>query len=360
MTEKKEEKNEGSPSPEAQNMLYFWGVGGLIIGLIIGFLVFPGMAGAPDADGTTVATGEEVSEAFVLDQSQVSRIAGFLQDYYFTYTGSETTVTFTRYVDKGAYVELYYNVAGEEMPIYISKDYVYLYSGVFETDATISQMQDMKQQMMEQAAAEAAGVPQSEEPEVLMFVMSYCPYGNQAENGLAPVVELLGEEAAFEPVYIIYLDASSSGYECAEYEGTEYCSMHGNAELWQDVREKIIFNMYGEKKWAEYVYKTNADCSISNIDTCWETAADAVGGINTSAVVAEFEANKFAIIQSEVAKTNEYMVSGSPTIIINGYTYSGARTPEGYKEVVCSAFSSEPADCSEELSEEGGDASGSC
>lgn len=345
-----EMKKESAPSPEAQNMLYFWGVGGLLLGLIIGFLVFPGMA--PEAvqqPATGNATG------FAVDQAKINEIKGFLENYYFVYTGETTTATFNRYADKGAYVELYFNVAGQEMPVYISPDYKYFYGGVFEAQAAMEQMRVAKEQALQQAEMEAQGVPKSDEPEVLMFVMSYCPYGNQAEGGLAPVINLLADEVKFEPVYIIY----PSGRECAENNGVSYCSLHGNAELWQDVREKIIFNMYGEKKWAEYVGRANSECSLSNIDTCWETVADETG-VDKSAVVAEFEARKFSILDGEMAKTAQYGVSGSPTIMINGYTYNSARTPEGYKSAICEAFNSAPGDCSAELSSAAAAASGSC
>ncbi|MEW5996581.1 MAG: hypothetical protein AB1657_03230 [Candidatus Micrarchaeota archaeon] len=347
MTEEK--RDGGAPSPEAQNMLYFWGVGGLVIGLIIGFLVFPGMAPAAQQPAGNV-TG------FTPNQAKIDEIGGFLENYYFASTGQATTAAFSRYVDKGAYVELYYDVAGQEMPVYISPDYRYFYGGVFEAQATIEQMRVAREQALQQAEAEAQGIPRSDEPQVLMFVMSYCPYGNQAEGGLAPVVELLAEEAEFEPVYIVY----PSGRECAENNGTQYCSLHGNAELWQDAREKIIFNMYGERKWAEYVSRANTECSLSNIDTCWETVADEVG-VNKSAVAAEFEASKFPILDAEMAKTAAYGVSGSPTILINGYAYSGARTPEAYKSSVCEAFNSAPEGCSASLSSAAAPAaSGSC
>lgn len=338
-----------------QSMMFFWAIGGLALGLIIGYLVFPGMA--PTASTGTDACGNSTAgtAAFALDQAKVSQIGGFLANYYYVSMGEETTATFSRYVDKGPYVELYYTVAGQEMPIMVSKDYRYFYAGAYDLQTTIAQMDAARQEASQAAQAEAAGVPKSANPQVLMFVMSYCPGGNQAENGLAPVIELLGEKASFEPVYIIY----PRGRECAENNGVQYCSLHGNAELWQDVREKIIFGMYGEKKWAEYVSRANAECSLSNIDTCWATVAEEVG-VNTSAVLAEFEASKFDILASEMAKTNEYRVSGSPTIMINGYTYNGARTPEAYKSKLCEAFTNAPEECGQELSTVGAAAAGSC
>ena len=37
-------------------------------------------------------------------------------------------------------------------------------------------------------------VPKSDKPLVELFVMAYCPYGTQAEKGLIPVIELLGDK----------------------------------------------------------------------------------------------------------------------------------------------------------------------
>ncbi len=350
-----EKKKESASAPEGQNMLYLWAVGGLIIGLILGYVIFPGMA--PAANTGTTVTGGNTTTAFTLDQSKVAQVAGFLQNYYFVSTGNDTTVAFTRYVDKGSYVELYYTVAGQEMPVLVSKDYKYFYAGAYDFTTTMSQMQAARAQAENQTATQAQGIPQSSNPQVLMFVMSYCPYGNQAEAGLVPVIQLLGDKATFEPVYIIY----PSGNECADNNGTRYCSLHGNSELWQDVREKIIFNIYGEKKWAEYVGRADTECAVTNIDTCWATVANETG-VNKTAVLAEFDANKFHILDGEIAMTTAYGVSGSPTIMINGATFNGGRTAQAYKDAICGAFNSAPSECGQNVTAgtTAAPASGSC
>lgn len=345
-----EEKKEESVPASPENMVYFWGVGGLVLGLIIGFLVFPGMAGAPAA-GTAAP-----NNTFVLDQAKVANVASLLEDNIFISSGQQMTVTYSRYVDQGSYVDIYYNVNGQEMPISISRDYKYIYpSGALEISAVEGQMSTLRAQAEQDAASQAAGVPKSDSPQVLMFVMSFCPYGNQAEAGLVPVVAQLANNAEFEPVYIIY----QTGGECAQNNGTQYCSLHGNAELWQDVREKIVFNMYGEVKWAEYVGRTNTECALTDIDTCWLTVANETG-VDAAAVSAEFDANKFAILDGELAKTTQYSVRNSPTILINEYTYSGARTPAAYQAKVCEAFNVAPSECGAALSSAGAAASGDC
>jgi glutaredoxin len=350
MAEEKK-KEEGAKQLSQENMLYFWGVGGLVLGLIIGFLVFPGMGVTPATGGAAAANG-----TFVLDNAKVANIAALLEDNIFISSGQQTDVTYVRYADQGEFIELYYNIGGQEMPVYVSRDYKYIYpSGALEISVVEEQMRTLREQAAADTASQAAGVPKSDSPQVLMFVMSYCPYGNQAEAGLVPVVDQLADNVEFEPVYIIY----PSGGECAQNNGTQYCSLHGNAELWQDVREKIIFNMYGERKWAEYVGRANTECSLTDIGTCWLTVANETG-VDAAAVVAEFDANKFGILDAEIEKTTQYGVRSSPTIIINEYTYSGSRTPAAYQAKVCEAFNSAPGACGSALSDSGAAASGDC
>ena len=51
----------------------------------------------------------------------------------------------------------------------------------------------------------------------------------------------------------------------------------------QDIREKIIYNLYGADVWMDYVYAVNAQCDYTNADECWEAPAEALG-INTTEV----------------------------------------------------------------------------
>ena len=54
---------------------------------------------------------------------------------------------------------------------------------------------------------------------------------------------------------------------------------------------------------------------------------------------------------SDADLSNAYGVTGSPTIIINGMKFQGDRTPEGYKNGICTGFLNVPSECSQELSQ---------
>lgn len=91
----------------------------------------------------------------------------------------------------------------------------------------------------------------SEVPVVELYVVSECPYGDVAVNAIKDAVVLLEDKIDFEPVYII-----------KDYNGDgTYDSMHGQAELDQGIREKTVYNLYGEGAWAEYTYIVNGGCT---------------------------------------------------------------------------------------------------
>ena len=47
-------------------------------------------------------------------------------------------------------------------------------------------------------------IPKSDKPTVELFVMSHCPFGTQAEKGILPVVNLLGDKIDMEFKFVYY------------------------------------------------------------------------------------------------------------------------------------------------------------
>jgi len=207
--------------------------------------------------------------------------------------------------------------------------------------------------------AEAASYPQQDIPDVLLFTMSYCPYGNQAEDFVKPVYDLLKDKANIEPHYVIY--GSSQGYEGSEYcldSENQYCSMHGIGELNQDVRELCTYKYQKDKFW-DFVMAANEKCDYSNIDECWEGVAQEVG-INTQQIKTCQAEEAYDLLAYEVQLNNQYGITGSPSILINEQEYAGNRTPEDFKLAVCSSFVSEPGECAQVLEDTSDAANGSC
>jgi len=210
----------------------------------------------------------------------------------------------------------------------------------------------------QQEEVQAAEYPKAETPAVKMFVMTFCPFGQQAETGLKPAIELLNEGVDFEPHFVIYSNYASGYPDYCLDEENKYCSMHGITELNEGVRQLCIWK-YDKEKWWNYVAKINEKCSNSNIETCWEEIAEETN-VDADKIKTCQEEEAISLLAKEVELNQKYGVRGSPSVKINDKDYSGARTPEAYKSAICAAFTSAPDDCGSALSATGAAATGSC
>lgn len=201
-------------------------------------------------------------------------------------------------------------------------------------------------------------------PRVDFFVMSFCPFGNQAEDGLAPVAKLLGDKVDWRPHYIVskvnldqkcqamvYSEERCRGYvadkkfpdlaACRNYfysdkavckeeqqrqllmidENQGFSSLHGRGELNQDIREICAWKETSDKdKWWQFVGKINENCNAANVDQCWEKYSQEVG-LKTQEIKECFGNLAIGILESEVAVADEYGARGSPTVFVNGEIY---------------------------------------
>ena len=225
------------------------------------------------------------------------------------------------------------------IPIYITKD----------GENVIEYLSPIKEEKEETSSTTSTEVPKSDKPVVELFVMSYCPYGTQAEKGIIPVAELLGDKIDFRIRYVYY-------------------AMHGEKEITENLREYCIQEIAPEK-FLDYMncflegdgvesngYITNGN----NPSTCLIKA-----GIDTTSLskcisekdeeysVTEYledEDGSYPRFNVDKELNDEYDVAGSPVLIINGVEVSSTRDSASYLNAVCSAFSDAPEECSETLS----------
>ncbi len=232
---------------------------------------------------------------------------------------------------------------GQEIESYMSADYTKFFPSVL--DMTEEPADEGAQQEQEQTQ----DIPKSDNPEVQLFTMSYCPYGNQAEDLMIPVVDLLGNSVTIEPHYIFYENYQGGGPDYCIDDESIYCSMHGVEEANQNLRELCVFNNQQEKYW-DFVDNSNQMCTVNDIETCWTEAAEDAA-VNTASVESCFNQNALAYAKEEKELTDELGVQGSPTLIINGVKYQGSRSAEGYKTAICEAFNNPPEECEQVLSD---------
>jgi len=196
----------------------------------------------------------------------------------------------------------------------------------------------------------------SARPSTELFVMSFCPYGVQAENVMEPVVGLLGTKANFTVRYI----ASVQGTTVDSVK-----SLHGLTEAKEDLRQLCIAKYYPAKLWP-YLMDIDTNCypirqNVTSLDACSVNATRKLGIDNQKIETCAGGSEGLALLRADEAITGNYKVTGSPTLLINGQKYSGQRTSEAYKQGICDHFVTTPAECSVNLSAQAVAASsGSC
>jgi glutaredoxin/uncharacterized protein (UPF0333 family) len=192
-------------------------------------------------------------------------------------------------------------------------------------------------------------VPKRDKPDFKLFVMSYCPYGLQAEKAFLPVYNLLKGKADMNINFVDY-------------------AMHEKKELDENLKQYCI-QKNEKEKYYNYLScfvgsgnyeKCLTDAKIDNVKlaTCTsqidqqykitEMYNDKNTWVGQTCPEAPYCFPKFSV---EEDLNQQYGVGGSPVIIINDTEVSLGRSPEEFKTAICSAFNNPPAECSQKLSE---------
>jgi glutaredoxin len=256
-------------------------------------------------------------------------------------TGNASLVSVTE--ESGLY-KITLSIDGTDTPFYATED-----GKLFMN--SYGQISDIKAQLSASASQQQpATVPKTDKPKIELFVMSFCPYGNQAENTMQSVYNLLKDSTDFNVHYIVNVNGNVTN------------SLHGQPEVDEDQREACILKEYGLDKWWTFTVYVNNNCGGSG--SCWENASKAAG-IDADKINDCVSKSGLDLMKAEAAATDSAGASGSPTLIINGvkssavYQYGNS---EAYKEAICSAFNTPPAGCSQNLgaSSVSASSSGSC
>ena len=161
------------------------------------------------------------------------------------------------------------------------------------------------------AACKESMACRPEKPNTLdVFVMSQCPYGVQALNAMEEVLKnFKGTPLAFNVNYIANGTAK-----------TGFQSLHGPAEVDEDIRELCAIKKYGKSaQYMDYVLCRNKEIR----STAWEKCA--VNGIDAKAIkaCAEGEEGK-KLLETSLSLANSLHIGASPTWLANGrHKFSG-------------------------------------
>ena len=151
-------------------------------------------------------------------------------------------------------------------------------------------------------------------PEIELFVMSYCPYGVQAEQELLPFFEKYGDTIDFKLRFIVGKDEAS---EEQTSEQIEFTSLHGEPELIENKRQMVIAELYPDKLF-DYLL-----CRADHLQEAWVHCAKDVG-LDVERIARAVESEKVALkLVKEIQRTEELNIKGSPTLVIDGRIIDG-------------------------------------
>jgi len=232
---------------------------------------------------------------------------------------------------------------GHELSVYATKDCTLLFTTAINMNA-----------------AAATPVPiqppkKSARPVVDLYVMSFCPYGTQAETVIRPVIDLLGAKADISVRYITTVNGATVDF---------VDSLHGHAEAKEDLVQLCIKKSFPDKYW-NYLKTFNDQCypvwqNASRLDSCRKNVTAALGVDLPKIEACANGTEGLTLVEMDATESDAIGATASPTLMINGVKYTGARTPEAFKEAICSSFNAVPSECNTTLSSASAASSGGC
>ncbi len=238
--------------------------------------------------------------------------------------------------EEGSVYKIHLKVGDSEYDSYVSRDGKFLFPDGYSLEATTTA------QEAQNSSSTSVEVPKSDNPDVKLFVMSYCPYGLQAQKMYLPVYDLLKDKANMGVYFVDY-------------------AMHEKKEIDENLTQYCI-QKEEKEKYADYL-----NCFVASGDSgkCLSQAgidqgktASCVSATDKEFSVTSLYNDKSTWLSGQYPKFNvnadlcqQYGVQGSPTIIINDTVVEvSPRSPDKFKEIVCQAFNSPPGECSQVLS----------
>ncbi len=152
-------------------------------------------------------------------------------------------------------------------------------------------------------------------PEVELFVMSYCPFGVQAEQELLPFFEKYGDTIDFKLRFIVNKKKASAEKGSGQI---KFTSLHGEPELIENKRQMVIAELYPDKLF-DYLL-----CRADHLEEAWVNCAKDIG-LNVGRIAEAVEAKKVTLdLVEEVQRKEELNIKGSPTLVIDGRIIDGS------------------------------------
>ena len=147
-------------------------------------------------------------------------------------------------------------------------------------------------------------------PTLELFVMSYCPFGVQAEEKIIPIVKEFGNKIDFRLQFIAQEKEEPSAQDI-----TPFTSLHGYPEVAENIRQLLIAQEYPEQ-YLDYIL-----CRGKKLDKSWENCAEKLG-IDVARIQELFDSPEAEqLFRENIKRAAELGVRASPTILVDNHQF---------------------------------------
>ena len=147
-------------------------------------------------------------------------------------------------------------------------------------------------------------------PALELFVMSYCPFGVQAEEKIIPIVKKFGDQIDFKLRFIAAEKENPSPQDI-----TLFVSLHGYPEVAENIRQLLIAEEYPHR-YLDYIL-----CRGKKLDKTWEDCAEKLG-IDVAKIQRLFatpEAEQ--LFRENIQRAAELDIKASPTLLVDNHRF---------------------------------------
>ena len=156
----------------------------------------------------------------------------------------------------------------------------------------------------------ASRVARMGRPTLELFVMSYCPFGVQAEEKIIPIVKEFGDKIDFKLQFIADEKETVSLNDI-----TPFTSLHGYPEVAENIRQLLIAQEYPDK-YLDYIL-----CRGKKLEKSWEDCAEKLG-IDVVKIQRLFDSSEAEqLFRENIKRAEELGIRASPTILVDNHQF---------------------------------------
>ncbi|MGB9736292.1 MAG: DsbA family protein [bacterium] len=157
-----------------------------------------------------------------------------------------------------------------------------------------------------------------QKPTLNLYVMSHCPFGIRAENVILSFLSNFDNQLKLHVYYIVSKQGDHN-----------FTSLHGPAELDEDLHQIAIQELYNDKFYSYLLCYNNT----MNRDECLKD--NKINKNEIDEFVKSGQAEK--ILNQDFSTTEKLGINASPTLYIDSKRYDGPIQPEHIIRAVCSS-----------------------